>query len=91
MACSHRVLTERSHTACTPTACSHTAYAHLSAPPRLASLSLPHTPFFLRPRLDTASRPDASRAFPSRVPRHQEGRWARSTAGSEVSNQTNYL
>ena len=39
-------------------ACSQTAHAHLSAPPRLASPSLPHTLFFLRPRLDTASRPD---------------------------------
>ena len=50
---SQSVLTRRA-----PTACSHTAYAHLSAPPRLASPSLPHTLFFLRPRLDTASRPD---------------------------------
>eukprot|EP00964_Phaeocystis_antarctica_P094129 scaffold60886_cov72-Phaeocystis_antarctica.AAC.1 len=54
MACSHlSVLTRRA-----PTACSHTAYAHLSAPPRLASPSLPHTLFFLCARLDTASRPD---------------------------------
>ena len=50
---SQSVLTRRA-----PTACSHTAYAHLSALPRLASPSLPHTLFFLRPRLDTASRPD---------------------------------
>ena len=86
---SQSVLTRRA-----PTACSHTAYAHLSAPPRLASPSLPHTLFFLRPRLDTASRPDHRASLAPRC-RGRKGagllptpqlRVPRSTAGSEVSS-----
>ena len=78
---SQSVLTRRA-----PTACSHTAYAHLSAPPRLASpCRRSHT-------LSSSCAPGSTRlpdqiiALPS-VPR-QEGRWATaraSTASSEVN------